>query len=181
MALNKGFTAPIVMALGGWKTERMMRRYAAVTHETLRRAAEAVAGNEQWQQSPKLASVKASLTTPRLEVRSRAGGRGHPLPVLDQRGKLLRTSIAVAGLCWVAIFLGACTIANTPQQDLAYARWAKCDSSFPVVLERVDLDGRITFWLSSARSQEVLQCLAEAGRAGPPLPEPLGVCPPKGP
>lgn len=25
MALNRGFTAPIVMALGGWKTERMMR------------------------------------------------------------------------------------------------------------------------------------------------------------
>jgi integrase len=46
MALNKGFTAPIVMALGGWKTERMMRRYAAVTDDTLRRAAEAVAGNE---------------------------------------------------------------------------------------------------------------------------------------
>ena len=51
MALNKGFTAPIVMALGGWKTERMMRRYAAVTDETLRRAAEAVAGNEEWQRS----------------------------------------------------------------------------------------------------------------------------------
>jgi integrase len=54
MALNKGFTAPIVMALGGWKTERMMRRYAAVTDATLRRAAEAVAGNEpaeasRWQ------------------------------------------------------------------------------------------------------------------------------------
>ncbi len=45
MALNAGFTAPIVMALGGWKSERMMRRYAAVTDETLRRAAEAVAGN----------------------------------------------------------------------------------------------------------------------------------------
>jgi integrase len=59
MALNKGFTAPIVMALGGWKTERMMRRYAAVTDETLRRAAEAVAGNEPWQQSPKLPLVKA--------------------------------------------------------------------------------------------------------------------------
>jgi hypothetical protein len=29
MALNRGFTAPIVMALGGWKTERMMRRFAA--------------------------------------------------------------------------------------------------------------------------------------------------------
>src|SRR6266508_3588612 len=32
------------MALGGWKTERMMRRYAAVTDQTLRAAAEAVSG-----------------------------------------------------------------------------------------------------------------------------------------
>jgi integrase len=46
MALNKGYTAPIVMALGGWKTERMMRRYAAVTDRTLRAAAEAVSGAE---------------------------------------------------------------------------------------------------------------------------------------
>jgi integrase len=29
MALNRGFTAPIVMALGGWKSEAMMRRYVA--------------------------------------------------------------------------------------------------------------------------------------------------------
>jgi hypothetical protein len=34
--LNAGFTAPIVMALGGWKSEAMMRRYAAVTNQTLR-------------------------------------------------------------------------------------------------------------------------------------------------
>lgn len=53
MALNKGFTAPIVMALGGWKTEKMMRRYAAVTDQTLRLAAEAVSGNEGWQQPSK--------------------------------------------------------------------------------------------------------------------------------
>jgi MFS family permease len=41
-----------VMALGGWKTERMMRRYAAVTDATLRAAAEAVSGAETsvaWQ------------------------------------------------------------------------------------------------------------------------------------
>jgi len=31
--------------LGGWKTERMMRRYAAVTDQTLRAAAEAVSGS----------------------------------------------------------------------------------------------------------------------------------------
>lgn len=43
---NKGFPAPIVMALGGWKSERMMRRYAAVTDQTLRLAAEAVSGVE---------------------------------------------------------------------------------------------------------------------------------------
>jgi integrase len=48
MALNRGFTAPIVMALGGWKTERMMRRYAAVTDQTLRAAAEAVSGAEAF-------------------------------------------------------------------------------------------------------------------------------------
>jgi integrase len=42
MVLNAGFTAPIVMQLGGWKTEKMMRRYAAVTDTTLRAAAEAV-------------------------------------------------------------------------------------------------------------------------------------------
>ena len=34
------------MALGRWKTERMMRRYAAVTDQTLRAAAEAVSGAE---------------------------------------------------------------------------------------------------------------------------------------
>lgn len=59
MALNRGFSAPIVMALGGWKTERMMRRYAAVTDATLRAAAEAVAGSEPWQQARNLAEIKA--------------------------------------------------------------------------------------------------------------------------
>lgn len=38
MALSKG-SAPIVIALDGWKTERMMRRYAAVSDTTLPAAA----------------------------------------------------------------------------------------------------------------------------------------------
>jgi site-specific recombinase XerD len=46
MALNHGFSVPIVQALGGWKTAKMMQRYAAVTDATLRAAAEAVAGNQ---------------------------------------------------------------------------------------------------------------------------------------
>ena len=41
---NARFTAPIVMQLGGWKTEKMMRRYAAVTDARLCAAAEAVSG-----------------------------------------------------------------------------------------------------------------------------------------
>lgn len=45
MALNAGFGASIVMALGRWSSERMMRRYAAVTDTTLRAAAEAVSHN----------------------------------------------------------------------------------------------------------------------------------------
>jgi hypothetical protein len=39
-------TAQTVMALTGWKAERMIRRYAAVTDHTLRAAAEAVSGAE---------------------------------------------------------------------------------------------------------------------------------------
>jgi integrase len=46
MALNAGFTGEIVMALGGWKSGRMMCGYAAVTDQTLRAAAEAVSGHE---------------------------------------------------------------------------------------------------------------------------------------
>jgi (2Fe-2S) ferredoxin len=44
MALNAGFSALIVMALGGWNTGRMMRWYGAVTGQALRAVAEAVSG-----------------------------------------------------------------------------------------------------------------------------------------
>lgn len=58
-ALNAGVTPPILMQLGGWKTEKMMRRYAAVTDASLRRAAEVVAGNEEWQPQGNSAPVNA--------------------------------------------------------------------------------------------------------------------------
>jgi hypothetical protein len=47
-----GLTSAIVQSLGGWKSDAMMRWYAAITDGTLRRAAEAVAGNREWQQGP---------------------------------------------------------------------------------------------------------------------------------
>jgi hypothetical protein len=81
----------------------------------------------------------------------------------------------------LALALAACAVANTTPQNLAYDRWAKCDAPY-VQLERVDLDGRITFLSSSSSTRlAVLQCLAEAGQAGPPLPEPLALRPPRGP
>src|SRR6266446_8465709 len=103
--------------------------------------------------------------------------------MLNPGGQLPLRTLKAVGVrsCGFAIFLGACAIANTPQQDLAYARWAQCNASF-AQLERVDLDGRITFrFTNAAERREILQCLAEAGRTGPALPEPVGIRPPGGP
>ena len=67
MALNRDFTAPVVMARGGWKTERMMRcYYAAVTDAPLRAAAEAVSGAEEHR-------VSARLWNPRGRIPSGGG------------------------------------------------------------------------------------------------------------
>ena len=81
-----------------------------------------------------------------------------------------------------ALLLTACaTTANTPAQNLAYDRWAKCHVPY-ASLERVDLDGRITFLASSSSDQEdVFRCLAEAQRTGPRLPDPVAVRPRGGP
>jgi hypothetical protein len=76
-----------------------------------------------------------------------------------------------------ALFLGACALANTPQQDLAYARWAKCNST-SATLDRVDLGGQITFrYTAPGDREEIVQCFTEAGRTGQPLPEPVGFRP----
>jgi hypothetical protein len=84
-------------------------------------------------------------------------------------------------LAALALVLGGCATANTPQQNLAYERWDRC--SVPrAQLDRVDLDGRITFQFNSTSDrQEVFDCLAAASRSGPALPEPRAVRPPGGP
>lgn len=85
-----------------------------------------------------------------------------------------KTIVAVTGL---TVALGACATANTPQQELAYARWAKCASPYTQI-EGVGVDGRITFQATNGSSQqEVVQCLADAGRNGTSLPEPRVVRP----
>ena len=89
----------------------------------------------------------------------------------------LTLNAVVVRSCGVALFLVACGHANTPQQDLAYARWAKCNST-SATLARVDLDGQITFrYTTGGDREEIVRCFAEAGRTGPPLPEPVGFRP----
>ena len=94
--------------------------------------------------------------------------------MLDQRGQLLRRVRAVFVF---ALFLGACAIANTPQQNLAYARWAKCNST-SATLDRVGLDSGITFrYTAPGDREQIVQRFAEASRTGQSLPEPVGFRP----
>lgn len=44
-AVNSGFSMPVLMSLGGWRTPRMVQRYAHVADDTLRAAAESISGN----------------------------------------------------------------------------------------------------------------------------------------
>ncbi len=90
----------------------------------------------------------------------------------------LKATSAIVASC---LALTACATTNTPQQTVAYERWARCDAPY-VQLERVETDGRITFLASSSSDRAaVRQCLAEANQTGPRLPEPLAPRPSGGP
>jgi hypothetical protein len=82
----------------------------------------------------------------------------------------------------LALAVGACaTLANTPEQNLAYERWAQC-SGPSVTLDWVSVDGQIRFLYTTPVDQrDVVQCLSDAGRTGLPLPPPLGAGPRGGP
>ena len=82
----------------------------------------------------------------------------------------------------VALALSACaTFANTPQQNLAYERWAQC-SRPTVTLDSVSVDGQIRFlYANPVDRRDVAECLTEAARTGSPLPPPVGVGPRGGP
>jgi hypothetical protein len=82
----------------------------------------------------------------------------------------------------LAFALGACaTLANTPEQNLAYERWAQCSRS-TVTLDWVSVDGQIRFlYTSPVDRRDIVQCLSDAGRTGSPLPPPVGVAPRGGP
>jgi hypothetical protein len=72
MALNDGFTGEVAMTLGGSKSGKMTRRYAAVTDQTFPGDTEAISGfellstqrrggNRRWQPRRKSASLQSWL------------------------------------------------------------------------------------------------------------------------
>jgi hypothetical protein len=83
----------------------------------------------------------------------------------------------------VAIAVSACAgVGNTPEQDLADARWRACaPPSSLVQIDRVEANGRIWFsyFLESDR-QAMVTCLGKAAPGGPSLPEPVGTLRAKG-
>jgi hypothetical protein len=76
-----------------------------------------------------------------------------------------------------ALLLWGCGVSfkNTPEQELALGRWDGCESQVEgVQLNRVALDGRISFWFDGPGSQQsMLTCLRLASKGGPSLPEPI--------
>ena len=70
----------------------------------------------------------------------------------------------IGPLSTYAARLGACAIANTPQQDLAYAQWAKCEAPY-AQLEGVGLDGRITF----LQAEDVIELGEDAANVVGPM------------
>ena len=73
------------------------------------------------------------------------------------------------------VFAGCAGLKNTPQQDLAYARWAACEPQSGLVdIDRVEPNGRIwfTFYNESDRLK-VVDCLAKAPPSGDSLPTPV--------
>ncbi len=99
--------------------------------------------------------------------------------MIPRRGQVRSWGVA---LC-VAIGVSACAGArNTPEQDLADARWRACAAPSDLVqIDRVEANGRIWFsyFLESDR-QAMVTCLSKTAPGGPSLPEPVSTLRAKG-
>lgn len=65
----------------------------------------------------------------------------------------------------IALLAAGClTGAQTMEQDLAYQRWQRCDTFSTIVLQRIDLDGRLIVAGRETEREPFLACLAEQAR-----------------
>lgn len=86
-----------------------------------------------------------------------------------------RATRAVMGL---ALALAGCAgLKNTPEQDLAYTRWAACKPQSGLAdIDRVEPTGRIWFtYYTESDRLKVVECLAKEPPNGPSLPTAVGV------
>jgi hypothetical protein len=83
----------------------------------------------------------------------------------------------------LALALAGCAgLKNTPEQDVAYARWAACEPRSGLAdIDRVEPSGRIWFtYYSESERLTVVECLAKTPPNGPSLPSPVAVLRGKG-
>ena len=85
------------------------------------------------------------------------------------------TALTVISTVLSLVLAGCASFQNTPAQDLAWSRWTVCRAEVTgTELNRVQLDGRISFWYNGpAQRQPMLECLRQAAKDGPSLPEPI--------
>src|SRR5262249_43820701 len=94
------------------------------------------------------------------------------------RGRSWAAALAVA----MAVSACAGVGKDTPEQEVAYARWNACAGRSTLLsLDRGEPSGRIQFsyYLESDR-QAMMACLAKADQTGPHLPEAVGTIRMKG-
>ena len=79
---------------------------------------------------------------------------------------------AVVGLTLAVA--GCANLKNTPEQDLAYARWAACEPPGGLIdIDRVEPSGRIWFtYYNETERLKVVECLS---KASPSLPSPVAI------
>jgi hypothetical protein len=92
-------------------------------------------------------------------------------PLRRQRAAM---SLALTAGVLSVLISGCASLANTPEQDLAWSRWTACRTQVPGAdIRRVQTDGRIFFWFSGpGDAQAMVACLQQAGKDGPALPDP---------
>ena len=83
------------------------------------------------------------------------------------------TVLTVTSTAISLLLAGCASFQNTPAQDLAWSRWTACRAQVTgTELITVQLDGRISFWYSGpGQRQPMLECLQQAAKDGPSLPE----------
>ena len=64
----------------------------------------------------------------------------------------------------VLLAAGCLTGAQTMEQDLALQRWKRCDTFSTIVLQRIDLDGRVIVAGRGAEENAFLSCMADQAR-----------------